>query len=156
MKLYLDLYMWNIKMLIQYSTGFVCFQCVSCLSECIKTHRQFTHQECSKSPDIIWMECNMCFCKMLDIYYVYHVYPCIYNMCIFSACISLSQVAVGQTDRVRFVLEPPQMLKGDFMVRCLSVSYTHTHTHTHTQTASYKTAHCIIYISSFSADCVLS
>ncbi|XP_016099165.1 tensin-3-like isoform X3 [Sinocyclocheilus grahami] len=30
----------------------------------------------------------------------------------------LQQVAVGQTDRVCFVLEPPQMLKGDFMIAC--------------------------------------
>ncbi|XP_016373765.1 tensin-3-like isoform X3 [Sinocyclocheilus rhinocerous] len=28
------------------------------------------------------------------------------------------QVAVGQTDRVCFALEPPQMLKGDFMIAC--------------------------------------
>uniref|UniRef100_A0A8C2CF08 Tensin 3, tandem duplicate 1 n=1 Tax=Cyprinus carpio TaxID=7962 RepID=A0A8C2CF08_CYPCA len=28
------------------------------------------------------------------------------------------QVAVGQTDRVCFALEPPQMLKGDFMIVC--------------------------------------
>ncbi|XP_059354905.1 si:ch211-191a24.3 isoform X3 [Carassius carassius] len=30
----------------------------------------------------------------------------------------VQQVAVGQTDRVCFVLEPPQMLKGDFMIVC--------------------------------------
>ncbi|XP_026089329.1 tensin 3-2 isoform X3 [Carassius auratus] len=30
----------------------------------------------------------------------------------------VQQVAVGQTDRVCFVLEPPQMLKGDFMIAC--------------------------------------
>uniref|UniRef100_A0A8C2H1D3 Tensin 3, tandem duplicate 1 n=1 Tax=Cyprinus carpio TaxID=7962 RepID=A0A8C2H1D3_CYPCA len=29
-----------------------------------------------------------------------------------------NQVAVGQTDRVCFALEPPQMLKGDFMIVC--------------------------------------
>ncbi|KAI2651852.1 Tensin-3 [Labeo rohita] len=28
------------------------------------------------------------------------------------------QVAVGQTDKVCFVLKPPQMLKGDFMIAC--------------------------------------
>lgn len=28
------------------------------------------------------------------------------------------QVAIGQTDRVCFVLEPPHMLKGDFMIAC--------------------------------------
>lgn len=32
-------------------------------------------------------------------------------------CVSSSQVAVGQTDRVYFALEPPQLLKGDIMVR---------------------------------------
>ncbi|XP_052391033.1 tensin-3 isoform X4 [Carassius gibelio] len=30
----------------------------------------------------------------------------------------VQQVPVGQTDRVCFVLEPPQMLKGDFMIAC--------------------------------------
>ncbi len=74
---------------------------------------------------------------------MYNVYPCIYNMYIFSACITLSQVPVGQTDRVRFVLEPPQMLKGDFMVRRLSVSYTHTHTHTHTDCTNLTKLHTV-------------
>lgn len=48
----------------------------------------------------------------------------VYIQCL---CITLSQVAVGQTDSVCFVLEPPQMIKGDVMVRRLSVSYKHTH-----------------------------
>ncbi|XP_026147069.1 tensin-1-like isoform X1 [Carassius auratus] len=36
----------------------------------------------------------------------------------------VQQVAVGQTDRVCFALEPPQMLRGDFMIACYHINDT--------------------------------